>query len=78
MIGSITSTLHTALNGIDRSVARVQNAAETVAAGIRDAEGDFTRALADLPRVRQAVRANVAVIQTADELLGELLTLRRR
>jgi hypothetical protein len=77
-IGSLTSAMHTALNGVDRSVERVQRAAETVAAGIRAADRDFTRALAELPLHRRHVRANVAVIRAADELLSELSSLRRR
>ena len=59
------------LTGLNAGFDRLDKAAGRIA---RDgAGGDLSGNLVDLMRARQDVRANVAVIRTADETIGSLL-----
>ncbi len=78
-IGNLTTAMHKSLAGIERAVERVERIAETVARGVQNSrDGEFTRALAELPFEKAHVRANVTVLRTADVLLEELTRARRR
>jgi hypothetical protein len=67
MVGAIDQ----GVRGIDIGFDRLEKAAGRIA---RDgAGGDLTGNLVDLMRARQDVRANVAVVRTADEAIQSLL-----
>jgi hypothetical protein len=59
------------LAGVNAGFARLDRAAGRIA---RDGgEGDLAGNVVDLLRARQDVRANVAVVRAADEMIGSLL-----
>jgi len=61
------------LSGIDSGFDRLDKAAGRIA---RDgAGGDLAGNVVDLMRARQDVGANVAVVRTADEMMGSLLDI---
>ena len=67
MLGAIDQ----GLRGINDGFDRLDGAAGRIA---RDgAGGDLAGNMVDLMRARQDVRANVAVVRTADEMIGSLL-----
>lgn len=67
MVGAISS----GMNGIAAGLNRLDTAAARIA---RDGSGDTLAANAvDLMRARHEVRANVAVVHAADDLIGSIL-----
>ena len=60
---SIASAGHSALTGIERGTARLQNAASTIA---RD--GVPVDAVVDTKIAEQEIRANAAVLRTVDDV----------
>jgi len=82
IVGSLSSAASTALNGLGHVVRQVEQTAERVAAGISDETGtSFSDGLSDvarLPLLKHQARANAVVINTAMELLGDLMRMPRR
>lgn len=81
-IGSLSSAASTALNGLGNVVRRVEEVAEHVAAGISDEAGssfsDGLSEIARLPLLKHQAQANALVINTAEELLGDLARMPRK
>lgn len=77
--------MHTALDAMHRIGKRVEDVAGQVAQGIPTEPGSAAssvlESLSRLPSLKQEMRANAAVVRTADELLevfGQLLNAPRR
>jgi hypothetical protein len=67
------ATIDQGLRGIDNGFDRLDKAAGRIA---RDGAGaDLAGTVVDLMRARQDVATNVAVVRTADEMIGSLLDL---
>ena len=67
---SLSAPMSHALSGMQSGVARLNQAAETVAAGKVDVEP-----MIDMIVAEQTVKQNAAVIRTADEMHGTLLDI---
>lgn len=67
MVGAISSGMH----GIAAGLSRLDTAAARIA---RDGSGDHSAANAvDLMRARHEVRASLAVVRAADDVIGSIL-----
>ena len=65
------ASIHQASSGISAGFDRLNKAAGRIA---RDgAEGDLAGNMVELMRAPQDVRANAAVLRTADEMIGSLI-----
>ena len=69
-LSPLSSPMNHALSGFQDGVARLNRAAETVAAGNVDVEP-----MIDMIVAEQTVKQNAAVIRTADEMHGTLLDI---
>ncbi|QDT99468.1 hypothetical protein [Gimesia aquarii] len=81
-ISSVTSTMHTALSGIDRIGQRIEQIAGNVASGIESEAGESSQVIKsgiiDLPQLKHEAVANMKVFETAQSLLNPLLTQNRK
>jgi flagellar basal body rod protein FlgC len=67
----MVSAISQAAHGLDAGFDRLSQAADRIA---RNGAGDNVAGnMVDMLKARQTVRANVAVVRTADELIGTLL-----
>jgi methyl-accepting chemotaxis protein len=75
-IQALSSTANRALGGIDRAISEVEQVATNVAASLSDHPGESASqtvaAVTKLPELKQQALANAQVLNTAQELLGEL------
>lgn len=84
-VASVASAMHTALDAVTRVGQNVEHVAHHVASEIstepEHETSEVLEQLAELPRLKQELRANAAVLRTTDDLLevfGQLLTAPRR
>ena len=68
---SIVSAISQAAQSLDAAFDRVSRAADRIARN--GADDDLAANVVDMLKARQHVRANVAVVRTADEMIGTLL-----
>ena len=67
----MVSAISQAAQGLDAGLDRVSRAADRIARN--GADDDLAGNMVDMLKSRHHVRANVAVVRTADEMIGTLL-----
>ena len=68
-------SLGTATAGMERQVARFERAAERIARG-PEGDGDIVKDTVEQIDAKAAFSASLAVVRTADEMLGTLINIK--
>ncbi len=71
----MTDAIGTALGGLSTSAAQFQKAAENVVKATQKGTDDLPAAIVDSKTSAYGYKANIAVLKTADKMMGSLLDM---